>query len=219
MNVERMPPKYLVAFAFVLRLIGTDYLSHSCLHVNSRCICDRYFNPKLPSAFAFIFQNVLNSESRVFLREIFVTMVSTTYPSLISGWPSPFAMLEMVGPGFLYQCKHALHADQSKLRFAQSAVQPRLCKFLAPQQPDEAYSDNSKNDGEDSCSLWHFWCCHQDSEGRHVWRRFLDLNGWGRNALTCAVTILPTPLDHRMQSSCNTRRRGSQAMRWMILCG
>ena len=40
-NVNLIPPKYFVAFAFVLIFIGTDDLSHSCLH--------RYFTPNLLS--------------------------------------------------------------------------------------------------------------------------------------------------------------------------
>ena len=53
-EVKSIPPKYFVAFAFVLILIGTDDPLHSCSH--------RYFTPKFTFAFAFVMQNITNSK-------------------------------------------------------------------------------------------------------------------------------------------------------------
>ena len=46
-QVKFIPRKYFFAFAFILILIGTDDLSHSCPH--------RYFTPNFTFAFAFAF--------------------------------------------------------------------------------------------------------------------------------------------------------------------
>ena len=59
-KVKLIPLKYLVDFAFVLRLIGTDDLLHSCSHD------DRYFTPICFFAFAFVSQNVLDSDNICF---------------------------------------------------------------------------------------------------------------------------------------------------------
>ena len=53
-KVKSIPQKHFGAFAFVLIFIGTDDISHSCLH--------RYFTPNFTFAFAFTILKVINSE-------------------------------------------------------------------------------------------------------------------------------------------------------------
>ena len=55
-KVKLIPPKYFIAFAFVLILLGTDALSHSCSH--------RHFTPKF--TFAFVRLKVINSDIILF---------------------------------------------------------------------------------------------------------------------------------------------------------
>ena len=51
MKVKLIPPKYFVAFAFVLIFIAADDLSHSCSHT--------YFTPNFTFAFAFMILKVI----------------------------------------------------------------------------------------------------------------------------------------------------------------
>ena len=63
-----IPPKFFGAVAFVLTLIGTDDLSHSCSH--------RYFTQNLTFAFVFAILKLSNSEIVSFrFALIFVSMV------------------------------------------------------------------------------------------------------------------------------------------------
>ena len=49
-KVKFIPPKYFVAFTFIMILIGTHDLSHSCSH--------RYFTPYFVFDFAFVILKV-----------------------------------------------------------------------------------------------------------------------------------------------------------------
>ena len=53
-KLKLIPPKYDVAFAFVLIFIGTDDLSLSSSH--------RYFAPNLTFTFAFVILKAINSD-------------------------------------------------------------------------------------------------------------------------------------------------------------
>ena len=66
--MQLIPPKYFVAFALALILIGTDDLSHSCSHA--------YFTPNFTFAFAFVILDLINSEIVLFrFASISVSMV------------------------------------------------------------------------------------------------------------------------------------------------
>ena len=67
-NMKLILPKYFLAFAFVLILIGTDDVSHLCSH--------RYVTPNFTFAFAFVILKVINSEIILFRFAFILSMVS-----------------------------------------------------------------------------------------------------------------------------------------------
>ena len=72
------PQKYPVPFTLVLILIGTNFLSHSWLHVtrSPELACDEEFTQNLLFAFAFRTLKVNHSEDKFFhFVQIVVTMV------------------------------------------------------------------------------------------------------------------------------------------------